>query len=202
MVEADAAAARTHWPEDDLRPLIVALRAGDPAAHAELCQRFGRRVHRFVCRGLWHDEQLAEDVVVQTFVDVAGNIHRFDPQKSQFTTWLLGIARRHLHLELRRARRPGAVPSAAQMPLEALRERQGTEDVSGVVAARMDAQHQVAALRAHLTEMEMEVLVLHYVEELSVKEIAPVVRRSERAINSLLHRARRKARERLVSDDR
>jgi DNA-directed RNA polymerase specialized sigma24 family protein len=46
----------------------------------------------------------------------------------------------------------------------------------------------------------MEVLVLQCVDELSVKDISHVVRRSERAVHSLLYRARQKARERLVQD--
>jgi len=39
------------------------------------------------------------------------------------------------------------------------------------------------------------------VEELSAREVGQVIRRSERAVHSILHRARKKARERLVGDE-
>jgi DNA-directed RNA polymerase specialized sigma24 family protein len=45
------------------------------------------------------------------------------------------------------------------------------------------------------------VLVLSSIEELSVKEIGRVVGRSERAVHSLLHRAKAKARERLADHE-
>ena len=46
----------------------------------------------------------------------------------------------------------------------------------------------------------MEVLVLHYVHQLSVAEIGVILKRSGRAVESLLHRAKPKARERLSED--
>ena len=62
-------------------------------------------------------------------------------------------------------------------------------------------ERKAARLAELLTDMEMEVLVLHCVDEFSVREIAGTVGRSERAVDSLLHRARQKAREGLERDD-
>ncbi|UCC67039.1 MAG: sigma-70 region 4 domain-containing protein, partial [Armatimonadota bacterium] len=58
-----------------------------------------------------------------------------------------------------------------------------------------------ACVNKALSDAEMEVLVLHCIEGFSTGEIAGVVGRSPRAVNSLLHRARKKARERLVELD-
>ncbi len=66
---------------------------------------------------------------------------------------------------------------------------------------RLEARRKVAALRSLLSEAEMEVLVLSCVEELSAREIGQVIGRSERAVHSILHRAKAKARERLVGDE-
>ncbi len=51
-----------------------------------------------------------------------------------------------------------------------------------------------------LSEAEMEALTLHYAHDFSEREISRIVGRSERAVHSLLHRAKQKARERLVRD--
>ncbi|MHC4480945.1 MAG: sigma factor-like helix-turn-helix DNA-binding protein [Planctomycetota bacterium] len=60
----------------------------------------------------------------------------------------------------------------------------------------------MARLREALSPSELEVLLLFSVERLSESEIAQVVRRSERAVHSLLQRAREKAREALATDAR
>ena len=59
----------------------------------------------------------------------------------------------------------------------------------------------MARLRARLSRPELEVLLLFSVERLSEREIAQVVRRSERAVHALLRQARQKAREALSADD-
>ncbi len=56
-------------------------------------------------------------------------------------------------------------------------------------------------LSTYVTELEFQVLVLYNLGGLGAAEIGRVIGRSERAVHSLLHRARTKARERLLHDD-
>jgi RNA polymerase sigma factor (sigma-70 family) len=116
--------------------------------------------------------------------------------------WLYGVARRQIHNELRRQRRLKSVPAAAQTPLTNAVELSDGRDVADEVAARLQAQRAVAVLSEVLSDVELEVLVLSSIDELSIREIGLVVGRSERAVHSLLHRARTKARERLADDER
>jgi RNA polymerase sigma-70 factor (ECF subfamily) len=201
MAEADADTTEALSEREDWDRLVWGLQRADPAAHAELCSRFGRRLHLFAARRLRGDPELAEDVMVATLADAVRNIGSYNPRKAVFSAWLFGIARRHVTAELRRQSRRKSVPASARISIEALPEQHATGDVAEDTAARMEAKRQVATLREHLSEIEMEVLVLHCVDQLSLREIAQVVRRSERAIKSLLHRARRKARERLGADE-
>jgi DNA-directed RNA polymerase specialized sigma24 family protein len=90
--------------------LVRGLRAGDAAAHAELCARFGGRLHRYVAALLGPRGDAAEDLMVEALVEAARNIGRFDGRKGTFTAWLFGIARRQAQLELRRQRRRKSVP--------------------------------------------------------------------------------------------
>ena len=179
--------------------LVAGLRRHDSKAHDELCTRYGRRVHRYLVNRLHGDADLAEDLLVQTMAEAARNIVRFDARKATFTAWVFGIARRQVQLELRRQSRRKSVPLSAQAPLEAAAEV-STGDMAEALAERMQAQRQVAILRGCLSSVEMEALVLQYVHQLSIAEIGQVMGRSGRAIESLLHRARTKARERLVKD--
>lgn len=138
--------------------------------------------------------------MVETLTQAARNAARFDPRKATLTAWLFGIARRQAQLELRRQRRRKSVPESALTTLESLAERSAPGDLAEETASRLEAKRQVSKLVGYLSETEMEVLVLRCLHRLSVKEIGRVLGRSERAIDSLLHRAKRKARERLVDD--
>ena len=92
------------------------------------------------------------------------------------------------------------MPASAQVPLQHTPEAAVGDGGSAELAARLEAKRKVAMIAEVVSELEMEVLTLHLVEELSVKEIARVVGRSQRAVDSLLYRAKRKARERLEQD--
>jgi RNA polymerase sigma-70 factor (ECF subfamily) len=201
MAEADVTRAELPEEQEATDRLIRGLHAADPAAHGELCARFGRRLHRFAARRLRGDAELAEDTMVATLADAVRNIKGYNPRKAVFSAWLFGIARRHVTAELRRQSRRKSVPASAQVPMNGMAEQAGGQDVAAEATARIEARRQVAMLREHLSEMEMEVLVLHCVDQLSLREIAQIVRRSERGIKSLLHRARQKARERLGADE-
>jgi len=183
------------------RALAQQLRARAPEAGAELYDRFAPSLYRFVLARLLGEVESSEEIVLETLALAARDIARFDPRRASLLTWLLGIARRRVNLELRRRRRRKSVPAWAQQSLETAPEAEGAPDVASAVAGKVEAQRQVAVLAAALSELEMDVLALCYVEDLSVREVGHIIGRSERAVHSILHRARTKARERLTHDD-
>ena len=198
---AEATEARRMDAAVDEMDLVRRVRETEPAAYEELCDRFGAALHGFAASRLMDDGELAEDVVVQTLTDAVRNIGCFEPRRSSLGAWLYGIARRKIHGERRKLLRRKSVPESAQTPIEELGEVADAGDVGAAAVSRLDAQRKVAELSVLLSEMEMEVLVLHCVDGFSVAEIGRIVGRSMRAVNSLLHRARTKARERLVELD-
>jgi RNA polymerase sigma-70 factor (ECF subfamily) len=200
MAESDAAQAGQRRGEAAEARLLSGLREGSAEAFAELHDRFAPGLHRFAASRLSQEMHLAEDIVVQTLAKAVRNIDRFDGRRATLAAWLYGIARWQIREEMRRRKRRKSVPQAAIVPIDEVAEDQDDRDLAAEAAARLDAQRQVRELAGVLLETEMEVLVLQCVDELSVKDISHVVRRSERAVHSLLHRARQKARERLVRD--
>jgi RNA polymerase sigma-70 factor (ECF subfamily) len=201
MAEPRAIGARGAEMPEAVSALVRGLREGSPEACAELCRRFGPRLHRFAAARLAGDGETAEELVIQTFADAARNIRRFNPRKSTLSAWLYGILRRQVHGELRRRRRQKSVPASAQVPLETVANTAASDDTSTALAAQLDARRSVAEIAGVLSDVEFEVLVLNCVDELSAREIGQIVGRSERAIHSLLHRARQKARERLTDNE-
>jgi len=186
----------TEAPED--AALVRRLRDGDEAGCEEFWQRFGARLVAFAAARLG-DEDWAEDVMAQSLAAAVSSIRSFDPRRSGLSAWVYGVARRVIQGELRKQRRRRSVPASAQVPLEAnsdLVSSAGADELS----SRMEAARRVRLLASTLSPAEMEVLVLHFVDEFSVREIARIIGRSWRATDSLLYRAKEKARERLARD--
>jgi len=174
---------------------------GAPNAARELCERFGAKLLAFAASRFGDDRPTAEDIMIQSLAKAAANIRLFNPRRSTFAAWLYGIARREAQNELRRRRRMRSIPAAAQTPISEMIDLPNGPDIAGVAAARLDAQRQVSELACALSSIEFDVLTLSCIDELSAREIGRVVGRSERAVHSLLHRARTKARERLAHDE-
>jgi RNA polymerase sigma-70 factor (ECF subfamily) len=182
--------------------LLRGLQEWAPDAVGELYDRFGASILTFALAWFPEDHQLAEEIMARSLASALLQIRRYDPTRSSLRTWLHAIARRHLHDELRMQRRRKSVPVSAQTPLEAALGLAGSGDLAAEAAARVDAQRLLARAAAALPRLEYDILVLSCVGELTAREIGRVVGRSERAVHSLLHRAKTKARERLVMDER
>lgn len=115
----------------------------------------------------------AEDATMEVFLAANARPDRLldasDPR-----LYLIGIARRKVVDVLRRRRR-----DRRPTYLERIEPTDGAE--------RREVVHQALAA---LPEIQREVLILKYVQELGVLEIARVVRKSPQAVNSLLQRGR------------
>jgi RNA polymerase sigma-70 factor (ECF subfamily) len=189
---------RRDLPELESADLVRALRDRSPDAYARLYDDFAPGIRRFAAAWVAGDVQLAEEIVIDTLVGVARDIGRFNSRRATLAAWVYGIARRRIWAELRRRRRRKSVPAWAQVPLEALAEAADQHDLAAETSARLDAQRRVAEVAKRLSQIEMEVLVLSCVDELSAREVGQVVSRSEGAVRVILHRARKKAREGMI----
>jgi RNA polymerase sigma-70 factor (ECF subfamily) len=199
MVEPEAIGL--HGAPAEEHRLLLGLQEASPEAVRELCDRFGPKLHWFAAARLFGDAQTAEEVVVEALADAARNIRQFNPRKSTLSAWLYGIARRKIRGELRKQRWRKSVPPSAQVPLDEATDTADGRDLAEALTSRLEAQRQVAAVAQALSDLEFEVLTLSCIDQLSAREIGQAVGRSERAIHSLLHRARQKARERLANDE-
>jgi RNA polymerase sigma-70 factor (ECF subfamily) len=138
------------------------------------------RVYRYLLARCGGDADLAEELTQQTFVEGVRRRASFDG-RSDAVTWLCGIGRHKLVDHFRKSRRDT--------------ERQ-LRIVSEWSAGRSQAQSQqelrsgVETALSKLPGEQRIVLVLRYLDRLSVREIATTISRSEKATESLLSRAR------------
>src|SRR3954451_6037333 len=80
-----------HAAEDD-SALVTRMQRRDPAALAELYDRYGRITYSLILRVV-RDGGIAEDLVQETFLRVWNRVNGFDAQKGSIGPWLLAVAR-------------------------------------------------------------------------------------------------------------
>ena len=174
--------------------LVPAVARGDDAALAELFRLYGEAVLRFVYRRVGESMEDAEEITLDTFASAAKLAGTFDI-RSQVLTWLCGIAKLRIIDHFRRTSREKRMPARLRTDLGEL-EKVGACGLDHVLD-RIDAERIVDEMLADLTDGEREVLLLRYVDQLSVREIATIVNRSEKGVEGLLTRAKNKPKARV-----
>lgn len=172
------------------RRLVEAAQA-DPARFEALYRKYLAQVYSFAYYEL-RDHHEAEDATERTFLAALANLPRFEERArptdgegaSTFRVWLFQIARNAIAERRRRQRR------RPETPLQAAEAVADPLDLE-VTALRQDAA--TAAMRAitRLPGDRRRALILRFVDEMSTREIAVVLGRSEGAVRVLIHRALR-----------
>ncbi len=158
---------------------------GSQASFEQLISKYAPRLLQFLRKRLPTDED-AEDVVQETFIKAFRYIGNFKVE-SKFSTWLYTIAARLAVSHYRSARWKMSMATDSLNPNEL-----------GVVAKNDDRMIKEQELEnvwnaaQSLKKEQYEVLWLRYGEEMTGKEIADVLEKSQVAVRVLLHRARSK----------
>lgn len=156
------------------------------AGFADVFDQYATEVYRFVHRRC-RDHALAEDVSQDTFLAA---MRAFDDPSEVTPAWLIRVARNRLLDVLRRETRYTRKLRLIGVPDE-------RSDHSPLVAERLRVQ---AALEL-LPVGHRVALMLHYVDGMTIGDLADELGRSPKAVESLMTRARRRFRQELGSDD-
>jgi RNA polymerase sigma-70 factor, ECF subfamily len=160
--------------------LVRQTRAGSLASFEELVYRFEGRLYGFLLRCAGNETD-ARELTQTTLVTAFRSIHLFNPGNS-FRTWLFTIGQRKF-IDHCRARRP-------TVELETVPEPSDLEDPSSLLARREACHELWSRIRTLLGPDQFSALWLHYREEMSVKEIAAALRRTQTSVKVLLFRGR------------
>ena len=134
------------------------------------------------------DRVLAEDIVAETFERALRSRTRFDRRKASEKTWIYTIA---LNLLRDQARRKGA-------ETRALERLPAVTAEGGDPLARVEDREQVARALGILSDDEREALALRYGADLTVPEIAKLLKEPLARVEGRVYRALRKLREELA----
>ena len=171
--------------------LIAAAGQGDEAAFASLVRRHSARAHVLALRYLGSASE-ADDVVQEAFWRVWKSAERWRPGEAAFSTWLHRVVVNLCIDRGRRARLRRWLPFGEAPEPEA--DEVGVDDR---IAASHELREVLGDIRG-LPDRQRAALLLSVQGSVSNSEIAATLGISEKAVESLLVRARRTLRARLV----
>jgi RNA polymerase sigma-70 factor (ECF subfamily) len=162
---------------------VAEARAGDPAAWNVLFKRYQLPLYVFVFE-LLHNEQASLDVVQETFIRAVRHIRGLRDD-ARFSSWLFGIAHQQCVQHWRRSsREQESLGELAHTP-------EGVSEDPGEMLIRREQEEEFMRLLNRLPETQRAVLLLHYLEDFTLEEIADTVDAPIGTVKSRLHHARR-----------
>jgi RNA polymerase sigma-70 factor (ECF subfamily) len=174
--------------------VLEQAQAGSERAWEHLYAQFAPPVRAYVAMRGANDP---DDLVGETFVQVARNLSRFEGAEAEFRSWIFMVAHNRVIDERRRAGRRPTVPVAEHD------ERDLVAPSGDVEAEALDALglDRVRSLVGPLTADQRTVLLLRFVGDLTLEEIATVIGRPLGAVKQLQRRALRSLKRSLVGSD-
>ena len=175
--------------------LVARVRDGDIDALGVLYERYKSRVYR-TALAITHDERMAEDILQEAFLRVNRYADSFD-QTQPFEPWIYRITVNLSYSWTNKAKRWVTI---FQDALERLRapSRRDPERVT-------ESREECAILRRAidgLPDSHRVVVILYYLEDLSVSEVAYALGVPEGTIKSRLYYAREKLRKAIADQER
>jgi RNA polymerase sigma-70 factor (ECF subfamily) len=162
-------------PETEILP-VAAARAGDADAWNALFTRFRLPLFTYLAE-LLRDEQLALDLVQETFINACRHIGSLRSDE-KFAAWLFSLARQKCVHHWRKKR-----PATEPMTDEFMAEADGPFEL---LLRQEDEEHFLAAL-AEIPAADRELLILRFLDEFALDEIAEIIGVPEATVKSSLH---------------
>lgn len=163
---------------------IVEEAKQDPARFAEIYDQYVEQIYRYVMRRV-NDQDVAEDLVSQTFYDALSHLKSFQFRGFPFSSWLYKIAHNNVLKWYR-------VNSRVQkVDLEDMVEIRSDENVEEIVDELNQREH-INVLLNKIDYEDREIIRLKYFEEVSNIEISQIMGITPNNVGVKLYRALKK----------
>ena len=171
---------------DEVLRLLERIGQADEAAFRELYRAFSRRLYAYVLRQLGDPAQ-AEEIVADTLYEVWRQPAKFRGD-SQFSTWLIGIARNKVLMAFRSRK-----PDAKHDDLDDVAESIANDDPSAFEILAQRQRHEgVRHCMEKLSAEHRECVHLVFYEGMGLAEVASLQACPENTVKTRLFHARQK----------
>lgn len=151
----------------------------DPVVIAEIYDEYYGKIYNYIYHKTG-DRPLAEDLAADVFLRALEAVQSNKGWTTSLQGWLYRIAHNLVVDHYRRQSKREGPP---------LNERiASTDDRSVQIAERILASAKVRSALHHLTEQQRQVIVLKFAEDLSNREVAEILGKTEGAVKALQHR--------------
>lgn len=174
--------------EADERLLIEAAQ-NDPACFGDLYEIHFERVYAYIVKRV-QDRAESEDLTSEVFHQALANLKRFEWRGIPFAAWLFRIAANLITDRWQRSGREIADDHAIE-----------AAHVSPAEIEEVERRATLFRLVEHLPAEQKRVVVLRFVDQKSIKEVAKEIRKTEGAVKQLQFRALSTLRERMEGAD-
>ncbi|NWG15031.1 MAG: RNA polymerase sigma factor [Chloroflexi bacterium] len=154
-------------PDETTDALIARCLKGDQAGYAQLYEQHAPAIYR-LCYSLLLNRQDAEDVSQEAFVYAFRNLHRYDPARAAFKTWLYTIALSRCRNVYRRKHSLLSILLSPDIPAP-------KSDGPEAALSQKDTQAALEAALKTLSPALRESVILRYGHGLTYREMAAVM---------------------------
>lgn len=176
----DGSGGRSSRKREEEARLIQRAKQGDKEAIGELYQRHVDAIYRYIWARV-RETPVAEDLTGSVFLRALEALPTYESSGKPFLAWLYRIAYARVVDYWRQQERRTEVPL-----LETLAARGPQPDE--VLEAEADWERAMK-LVAHLTDDQQDVLILRFIGEMSLAEVAETLGKTLGATKALQHRA-------------
>ena len=165
------------------KAFVRKLKKMDERAWEVFCREYTLPLLGFVGFRFGCNREKAEEIVHMTFIRCVKSIRNFNPSRGRLLNWLKAISKNEAHTLHQQEQKQLAA-------IDGIFEEMDTVALSEEIVAKGEIQLLIHETIAELYSRYRKVLLLKYVENRKVAEIATMLGQSEKAIESLLSRSR------------
>ena len=140
-------------------------------------------LYRYIYIRCGYNRELAEDITQDVFVKAWEKRETFNPNRSTLKNWIYIIARNHI-IDFYRKKK--IVGSSFNEEIEESIKQQGVSLEDELLL------EDILKNLNRLNEKEKEVIVLRYVQDLDIRDVAQIIGKSENTTKVMIHRALKK----------
>jgi RNA polymerase sigma-70 factor, ECF subfamily len=163
-------------------------KAGEPAAWDSLFQRYQLPLYTYVFELIRHEQETL-DIVQETFINAFRHIARLRADE-KFGSWLFGIAHQKCVQHWRKQSRRNAFQEIDGEEMAEAEFASGENDPSELLL-RKEQEQTLLDLLTELEPPHRSVLLLHFLEDFTLEQIAEITEAHLGTVKSRMHYAKR-----------
>lgn len=171
--------------EKSLESLAIDFKQGNDLVFTEIYDRMFKKIYRFIYFKTFHKET-AEDITSQVFMKILDKMHSYKPEKGKFSSWVYRIAQNKV-IDYYRTRKTAT-------NIDDVWDLADSTDVAIDVENRQKLEEVYQYLKK-LKPQQREIIVMRVWQELSYREIADILGKSEASCKVAFGRSIAKLRE-------